>query len=82
MITTTSSAALVLAEPVFSDQERMALAGFLARGSGMSREAYALDLWKAMIAGALRHRKPYPLGPQAGRLEENRHIRSRLPGRG
>jgi hypothetical protein len=44
MTTTTSSAALVLAGPVFSDQERMALAGFLAGYSGMTREAYALDL--------------------------------------
>jgi site-specific recombinase XerC len=41
---TTSSASLVLAEPVFSDQERLALAGFLAGYSGMTRETYALDL--------------------------------------
>jgi integrase/recombinase XerD len=41
--TATPSAALVLAEPAFSDQERLALAGFLARYSGMTREAYALD---------------------------------------
>src|SRR6266568_2416742 len=42
--TTTPSGALVLAEPVFSDQERLALAGFLAGYSGMTREASALDL--------------------------------------
>jgi hypothetical protein len=41
MTTTTSSAALVLAGPVLSDQERMALAGFLAGYSGMTREAPA-----------------------------------------
>jgi integrase/recombinase XerD len=44
MTTITSTAALVLAEPVFSDQERLALAGFLAGYSGLTREAYALDL--------------------------------------
>jgi site-specific recombinase XerD len=43
-MTTTTSSALVLVGPVFSDQERMALAGFLAGYSGMTREAYALDL--------------------------------------
>jgi len=41
-MTTAPSAALVLPEPVFSDQERLALAGFLAGYSGMTREAYAL----------------------------------------
>ena len=44
MTTTTPSAALVLAEPVFSDQERLALAGFLAGYRSLTREAYALDL--------------------------------------
>lgn len=47
MTTTTSSAssaALVLAEPVFSDQEKLALTGFLAGYSGLTREAYALEL--------------------------------------
>jgi hypothetical protein len=42
--TAISSAALVLAEPVFSDHERLALAGFLAGYSGLTRDAYALDL--------------------------------------
>ena len=31
-------------EPLFSDGERLALAGFLAGYSGLTREAYALDL--------------------------------------
>jgi integrase len=44
MTTITSAAALLLAEPVFSDQEKLALAGFLAGYSGLTREAYALDL--------------------------------------
>jgi site-specific recombinase XerD len=42
--TAISSAALVLAEPVFFDHERLALAGFLAGYSGLTRDAYALDL--------------------------------------
>jgi integrase/recombinase XerD len=39
-----SSAALAVIEPVFSEPEKLALAGFLAGYSGMTREAYALDL--------------------------------------
>ncbi len=42
MTTTTPSTALVLAEPAFSDQELLALAGFLADYSGLTRDAYAL----------------------------------------
>ena len=38
------SAALAVIEPVFSEIEKLALAGFLAGYSGMTREAYALDL--------------------------------------
>jgi hypothetical protein len=44
MTTTTPPAALVPAEPVFTNTERLALAGFLAGYSGLTREAYALDL--------------------------------------
>jgi hypothetical protein len=44
MTTTTASAVLVPAGPVFSEPERLALAGFLAGYSGLTREAYALDL--------------------------------------
>jgi integrase/recombinase XerD len=39
-----ASAALAVIEPVFSEPEKLALAGFLAGYSGMTREAYALDL--------------------------------------
>jgi integrase/recombinase XerD len=44
MTTTTTSAALLPAGPVFSEPERLALAGFLAGYSGTTREAYVLDL--------------------------------------
>lgn len=38
--TTSSSAALVPLAPVFSNTERLALAGFLAGYSGLTRQAY------------------------------------------
>ena len=38
------SAALAVTEPAFSETEKLALAGFLAGYSGMTREAYAQDL--------------------------------------
>jgi integrase/recombinase XerD len=44
MTTMPSSAALAVIEPAFSETEKLALAGFLAGYSGMTREAYALDL--------------------------------------
>jgi integrase/recombinase XerD len=44
MTATTTTAALVPAQPVFSDAERLALAGFLAGDRGLTRGAYALDL--------------------------------------
>ena len=46
MTTTTSStsAAIAVAEPVFTGPEQLALAGFLAGYTGLTREAYALDL--------------------------------------
>jgi integrase/recombinase XerD len=46
MTTTTSSPSTVIAvaEPVFTNAERVALAGFLAGYTGLTREAYALDL--------------------------------------
>src|SRR5262245_47723997 len=44
MATTTSAAALVPIAPVFTNTERLALAGFLAGYSGLTREAYELDL--------------------------------------
>jgi site-specific recombinase XerD len=44
MTTTTSPAALVPVAPVFTNTERLALAGFLAGYSGLTHEAYDLDL--------------------------------------
>jgi Phage integrase, N-terminal SAM-like domain len=44
MTTTTPSAALVPTAPVFTNTERLALAGFLAAYSGLTRAAYELDL--------------------------------------
>jgi integrase/recombinase XerD len=46
MTTTTScpSTVIAVAEPVFTNAERLALAGFLAGYTGLTREAYALDL--------------------------------------
>ena len=38
------STALVTIQPVFTDAERLALAGFLAGYRGLTREAYALEL--------------------------------------
>jgi hypothetical protein len=44
MTTTTPPAALMPVEPVFTNTERLSLAGFLAGYSGLTRDAYALDL--------------------------------------
>ena len=44
MATTIPSAALLPVEPVFTDTERLALAGFLVGYSGLTRQAYELDL--------------------------------------
>jgi site-specific recombinase XerD len=43
-ISSTATEVVVHVEPLFSDDERLALAGFLAGYSGLTREAYALDL--------------------------------------
>src|SRR5215469_15403246 len=44
MTTTIPSAAIVAAAPVFTGPEQLALAGFLASYSGLTRDAYMLDL--------------------------------------
>ncbi len=44
MTTTIPSAALVPVTPAFTNTERLALAGFLAGYSGLTRQAYELDL--------------------------------------
>ena len=42
--TTSTSTAVATVEPVFTEPERLALAGFLAGYTGLTRQAYALDL--------------------------------------
>jgi hypothetical protein len=44
MAPTIPSTALVPTAPVFTNTERLALAGFLAGYSGLTRQAYELDL--------------------------------------
>ena len=44
MTTAVPTTALATIQPVFTDAERLALAGFLAGYRGLTREAYALDL--------------------------------------
>jgi integrase/recombinase XerD len=44
MTTAAPSTALATIQPIFTDPERLALAGFLAGYRGLTREAYALDL--------------------------------------
>ena len=44
MTTAAPSTALATIRPIFTDAERLALAGFLAGYRGLTREAYALDL--------------------------------------
>jgi len=44
MTTAAPSTAIATIQPVFTDAERLALAGFLAGYRGVTREAYALDL--------------------------------------
>jgi integrase/recombinase XerD len=44
MTATTTSTVLVPVQPVFTDAERLALAGYLAGYRGQTRDAYALDL--------------------------------------
>src|SRR5215471_18440678 len=44
MATMSTSTTVATAEPVFTRAERLALAGFLAGYTGLTRQAYALDL--------------------------------------
>src|SRR5438477_624095 len=54
MTTAAPSTAIATIQPVFTDAERLALAGFLAGYRGLTREAYALDL--RQFAGWCRSR--------------------------
>ena len=44
MAITSTSTAVAAVEPAFTEPEQLALAGFLAGYTGLTREAYALDL--------------------------------------
>jgi integrase/recombinase XerD len=54
MATTSISTAVATVEPVFSEPERLVLAGFLAGYTGLTREAYALDL-RQFASWCLQH---------------------------
>ena len=43
-ITSSPSTVIAVAGPAFTNAERLALAGFLAGYTGLTRDAYALDL--------------------------------------
>jgi len=79
MATTSISTAVATAELVFTKPERLALAGFLAGYTGLTREAYMLDLcqyasWCAqhqlrLFQAPRRHRvlRPRPGSPRSRR---------------
>jgi hypothetical protein len=67
MTTAAPSAVLATIQPVFTDAERVALAGFLAGYRGLTREAYALDL-SSSPAGAGPGR--WPCSPSAARTSK------------
>jgi len=54
MATTTPSAPLVPVAPIFTNTDRLALAGFLAAYSGLTRQAYELDL-RQLAGRCLQH---------------------------
>jgi integrase/recombinase XerD len=57
MTTISTSTAIAVTEPAFTNPERLALAGFLAGYTGLTREAYALDL-RQYASWCQRHRLP------------------------
>jgi hypothetical protein len=74
MPATTASTSLVPVQPVFTDAERLALAGFLAGYRGLTREAYALDL--RQFTGWCHTRSPAVLCPP----RRHRDLRPRTGG--
>ena len=84
MTTAAPSTVLATIQPVFTDAERVALAGFLAGYRGLTREAYALDLrqftsWcRVPLAGPVRrpprrHRVLCQRSGSDGPLQGHRH---------
>ena len=76
MTTAVPSTAIVVPEPVFSDSERLALAGFLAGYGGLTRDVYALDLRQF----AAWCRRSGPLSP-CGQSDERISVEMRGQGR-
>ena len=72
MTTTSTSTAVATVEPVFTEPERLALAGFLAGYTGLTREAYTLDLrqYAQLVPAA-------PLAPAPGPPRRHRMLRPR-----
>src|SRR5262249_13001903 len=85
MTSAAPSTALVTIQPVFTDPERLALAGFLAGYRGLTREAYTLDLrqftaWCArggLSCGSAYHNaiRPGPRQPRPSRHLYRRGLR-------
>jgi site-specific recombinase XerD len=67
MATTISSAALVPVTPVCTNSERLALAGFQAGYSGLTRQAYELDL--RQYAGWCQHHQPHLFAARSADIE-------------
>jgi hypothetical protein len=63
MTTTMLSTAIVVSDSTFSDAERIALGGYLAGYSGLTREAYTLK--PAPVHRLVRGAQPPPLPGQA-----------------
>ena len=60
-----TSIATAIAEPVFTHQERLALAGFLAGYTGLTRDAYPFDLRQFTAWCQQRHRSVRRVGVSA-----------------
>jgi hypothetical protein len=87
MTTAAPSAVLATIQPVLTDAERVALAGFLAGYRGLTREAYALDLrqfasWcRARSVALFAVRRADIEGFARDRLAIAHHARGLRPGR-
>ena len=66
MTTAVPSTALATIQPVFTDPERLALAGYLAGYCGLTREAYALDLRQFTTRCRARSVAPFAVRQQGG----------------
>jgi integrase/recombinase XerD len=67
MATTTASTAPVPTAPVFTGSERLALAGFLAGYSGLTSQAYEVDL-RQFVSWCRQH-QPHPFQVRRADIE-------------